>query len=137
MEILQRKMPKSCLNPNMCVLCKAASEDINHLFLTCGVSRILWDRIYSYIGLGFNIWNIKTLYESFSKLAQSNRRNIIFLNVGVVVLWSMWKERNNKIFNNTEKSMTNIWEEINNMIGLWSSRNKVFKDCSFVGLTFL
>jgi hypothetical protein len=41
-DILQQK---GWEGPSLCILCKRSSEDINHLFLECTFTKLVWERI--------------------------------------------------------------------------------------------
>ena len=53
-DYLQKKLPNSCLSPNMCVLCNSNNEDMNHIILNCKTAVTLWDKLIL-ANLGFPI----------------------------------------------------------------------------------
>jgi len=51
--------------------------------------------------------------DSSSTLAAGSR------SLAILVTWSIWKERNARVFNNTEKTVARLVEEIKDEARLW------------------
>lgn len=85
LDVLQKRLPRTCLNPSMCYLCKMDSEGMNHLFTSCQTAKKLWDRLNSYIGGTYDTVNIKSICLTLSKLKQTTRKNIIIFNTLVLM----------------------------------------------------
>lgn len=105
---LQKRLPNTYLHPNRCVLCKSIVEDMNHIFISCHFTKSLSVRLFSQVGRHLDTNNTNSLCLFHDLMKQTNRKNIICLNAGVVLLWSVWVERNNRIFKSVEKSLVNI-----------------------------
>lgn len=91
-----------------CRLCKAAIEDLEHIFFHCPVAATTFFgypigcRTEKYIGLSSKqiiaSWlNEKGNYEAFK--------------MGSCVMWAFWKNRNIKVFNNKDQPIHSIIKE--------------------------
>lgn len=115
MENLQRKLPNFKLNPKWCILCQKHSENMDHLFLRCNTASTIWSKVASKIG-----WhNSHSLIYSLCKEMLST--------LIVATLWTLWNERNRRIFSNADKSNTGIWENICTLTGLWTHKAQILK----------
>lgn len=119
LENLQKKMSNVCLNPNCCILYKANIGNRDHVFIHCNQAKELWGRFQAQTRQVIAGNNVKSFCLSLCQLNQISRKNVIFFNLGVVILWSLWLERNNRIFNNSNKSMLNLWEDSCYLRGFW------------------
>ena len=45
MEVLRRRPPKTCLNPNWCVMCHSHCERSDHLLVNCRATNFIWDTL--------------------------------------------------------------------------------------------
>lgn len=50
-DVLQRKIPTSCLLPSICCLCYADGDSLNHLFFGCSFSMACWFKLFSIFNL--------------------------------------------------------------------------------------
>ena len=134
MEVLQRRQPKTCINPNRCVMCHSHYETSDHLFVNCRATNFLWDTLRAQTGYQHSFNNLKSVALSLLHHNFSTRRNIIITKATVAVLWSIWTERNRRIFVIKQNSLLNLWEDCCNYIDLWGSRHHLFKDYSSISL---
>ena len=97
-----------CLNPNRCILCCASSEDVDHLLLDCKITKALWKKMSDVLEDLVNISNFALLGKNVSKLKQTSRRNVIKFSAIADLLWTVWIERNNRIFMEKSNSIVNL-----------------------------
>ncbi|KAL4182941.1 hypothetical protein AMTRI_Chr11g95660 [Amborella trichopoda] len=95
--------------PNVCLFCKNAEETIVHLFLRCPFTKRIWDWLSS-----ISCWLIARP-EGISELMQQIwTPPFSSLGIGlwrIVVpagLWSMWKERNLRMFEGHTKDLSSL-----------------------------
>uniref|UniRef100_A0A0E0DQW0 Reverse transcriptase zinc-binding domain-containing protein n=1 Tax=Oryza meridionalis TaxID=40149 RepID=A0A0E0DQW0_9ORYZ len=98
-------------HPDRCVLCDQHEETIDHILVACPESRQLWWVVLSSIGLpqclplnedSFYLW----LCNSRLKVGAASRRG--FDTIATLTAWTIWKERNNRVFNSQQRP----WSEI-------------------------
>lgn len=130
MDIIERRNPNICLSPNQCISCKSSDEDLNHLFIHCPKAQSLWNKLFLVTGLNLTISNAKDLCLSLCGIQGSNVKNIISFNATVATLWTIWTDRNNQIFMKKSLSFENLWENIDNLTSIWSSKNILLKNYS-------
>ena len=90
-------------------MCKCNSESVNHLFLHCPVASELWDMVFglfevnwvmplSVVGL-FACWQ-----GHFGRLCNG----VVWKVVPPCLMWCIWKERNNRCFEDSERAMPDL-----------------------------
>ncbi|KAL6345662.1 hypothetical protein AAG906_017398 [Vitis piasezkii] len=94
---LQLRRPYKALCPQWCILCKGNGESIDHLFLHCPVTIGLW---HSKI-----LWQIACL----------------------TLIWMVWQERNNRIFEDKGRTEEVVWDLIRFYSSLWASCTEAFR----------
>lgn len=60
------------------------------------------------------------------QLKMSSKAHIIRSNIMAVVLWSIWLERNRRIFQEVDRNQNYLWNEILSLAALWSSKFPFF-----------
>lgn len=89
-------------NQGPCSLCSQSSETIEHLFFDCVYSKEVWFRILRRSGLQqlapTGSVRLPEWWLPNRKLIQRDTRKG-FDSLVILVLWSIWKERNNRVFN--------------------------------------
>jgi hypothetical protein len=98
-------------NP-VCCLCNSALETVTHLGKDCPFSRDVWDKIFIWGNCSFLRGNqtSESLYGWWRNIRglcnrQSRRK---FDGLLIYFLWSLWLERNNRIFRNQQKNADQI-----------------------------
>ena len=105
---------------DVCILCKASTESGPHLLLHCQFSWILWS-------WWCNIWSISWVCPSSIQLAleqwflpsKSEISRKLWLAGFMVIVWSIWKERNARIFTNKSCSINEIKDLILLRLSWW------------------
>ena len=108
-----------------CVLCGKEKETITHLFLHCEFASCIWQSFFKKCGISW------CLPRALSELMEAWRSGP-FKGVGLIlwrlipfsILWSIWKERNNRIFNGKSKDREDIVFMIVLKIAKWASIKK-------------
>jgi hypothetical protein len=78
--------------PLECEMCKEI-ETIKHLMLEYVVSRMLWDDVLTIFDISV------TNFESIASKWLCNKKFLHFNLVSSAVLWTLWINRNNIVFN--------------------------------------
>lgn len=92
-----------------CVLCESSTEDVSHLFLFCPFASDIWSWWWC-------LWNIswvwpKSLEQALIQWVYPKKGKFfkqIWLASFQVIIWSVWRERNERIFNNKSSSPLEI-----------------------------
>ncbi|XP_016177702.1 uncharacterized protein LOC107619990 [Arachis ipaensis] len=88
---------------NICVLCKKDIECVHHLFMFCEFTWQVW---CVWLRCFHRDWavprSIKGLFESWNGTTSRKEEQKRWLAGFFAVIWNVWLERNNRIFNNQE-----------------------------------
>ena len=123
-----RRLYKS-LCPQWCILCKGNGESIDHLFLHCPVTIGLWHKLFNLAGL---VWVPPRSIEdmmviAFKGLGNSLRGKILWPIACLTLLWMVWQERNNKIFEDKGRTEEMLWDLFLFYSSLWASCTVAFR----------
>jgi hypothetical protein len=93
---------------NRCCLCKSDRETINHLLLHCEIAHSLWVSIFSRFGLS---WVMPSKVAGFFASWWSGGRSrsiVIWKMVPICIVWCLWLEKNERCFENYERSLEEL-----------------------------
>jgi hypothetical protein len=93
---------------NRCCLCKLNRESVDHLFLHCEDGSALWNAIFSCFGLSWVMPNSVAGLFACWWLGACFRSAIVWKTVPLCLLWSLWRERNDRNFNDQERTLEEL-----------------------------
>jgi hypothetical protein len=95
-------------------------ETSQHLFLSCGFHCSLWQVVRSWLGVsGPDPHSISEQFYQFIHSADGLRSRRSFLQlVWLLCVWTIWNDRNNRLFNNVEKFIDHLLEKVKHT-SLW------------------
>jgi len=104
-----------------CVSRCGSMESSNHLFLQCNFFGFVWHLIYRW--LGFSAAVPFYVPDYFNQLSYSGgiakvRRSILQV-IWFAMVWKIWKERNNRLFNVKECSVIQVVDKIKSLAFTW------------------
>lgn len=116
---------------NACPLCLSATESVSHLLLHCKFSYQIWIHFFQLLGV------LSCLPHSCGKLfnedvvvsGTSFRRSLWWVTSWSIV-WSIWLERNNRIFHGKERYVTFILDIIKIRAAWWLVGSPTFRGVS-------
>jgi len=83
----------------MCPLCNQEEETINHLFVECKVAYKVWLMVSKWVGVQVVYSNDMKQHLLQFVMPQFNaKRNCVWKEVWVAVVWSIWNQRNGVVF---------------------------------------
>ncbi|XP_058756815.1 uncharacterized protein LOC131630038 [Vicia villosa] len=106
-----------------CVICGSGFENNNHLYFQCPKSIVCWEKV----GLWHTIQQLVSnggdfVSFVFSFLQASNHENKAVLST---IMWSIWKSRNNALWNQIEESPDNICMRCSHLLLRWRDAHQV------------
>ncbi|PON63823.1 hypothetical protein TorRG33x02_275330, partial [Trema orientale] len=60
--------------------------------------------------------------------SQKGRRKKLWNVTVIAILWALWMERNNRIFDDDRGNLESIWDRIKHLVALWVYKNNSFKE---------
>ncbi|MCH81376.1 ribonuclease H protein [Trifolium medium] len=100
--------------PVNCAMCSEENEDSNHVLFRCPKSIQSWQQagLWMHMSAGFNDSkeNLLSILERLCK----NQQELFS-----VMMWSIWKCRNNQVWNNISDSAQTVYERANHLITSW------------------
>ncbi|XP_073360650.1 uncharacterized protein [Aegilops tauschii subsp. strangulata] len=119
-----RLMARQWPNCYFCPLCMRSLETNVHLFQECPWARRLWARGADRFQLPSchpDNWNIRTdttewLLGLTTNVAQAKKARSISL----LIAWTIWAERNNRIFIGQERSVERALDSVGDEITTWT-----------------
>jgi hypothetical protein len=93
---------------NRCWLCESDEESVDHLLFHCGVVYALWNVIFSRFGL---CWvmpdSVRELLACWWTGGRT-RSAVVWKMIHLCLMWCIWRERNDRCFEDTARSFEEI-----------------------------
>jgi len=104
-----------------------ASETTAYLFLTCDIFNDLWSKVWHWLGISsVPSADLRYYFLQFTKMAGMPRCFHLFLSViWFAAVWVIWKERNNRVFQNMATTPSNLIEKVKLNSFLWLRSKQV------------
>jgi len=115
-----------------CVMCGHKEETTTHLFLHCDAAWLFWHLVFDWLGV--NLMTPQNLYVHFacwSDEANPRRLKKAFWLIWHAVIWTMWKERNARIFQNQFKHVDELVDEVKALSWCWALNRLRIASCLF------
>ncbi|XP_031281863.1 uncharacterized protein LOC116140357 [Pistacia vera] len=102
---------------NRCCFCNHGQETIDHLFFACPYTQRIWNRILELSSLGYvtRSWN-----DYVEHITSRWRKNKLKYSIGKLSLgaaiYSIWRERNSRIFGGECKDAHTLYNSIKNVV---------------------
>ena len=116
-----RLQDKGVQCPMSCVICNDPAENLDHICFLCPFSMQVWQRI--------GLWN--SIQQAYSNV--SSAEDVIFELMRrlspelsqrlAVILWSLWKHRNLKLWQNESETCAQVIDRAVHLLDDWSEAN--------------
>jgi hypothetical protein len=104
----------------VCPLCNDAVETESHLFLHCRVSAKLWYDIIWWIDNSLMLsWNVKDSFPLLVGCGVGKMGKKGLMIIWHALVWTIWKTRNNRIFNNGAVDNEEMLETVKRLSWQW------------------
>ena len=110
-------------------------KTINHLFFHCSIFGSVWNYILQWIGITMVLpFSVSDHFNHFGFGGGGPRvRHSIIYVIWFATVWEIWKERNNRIFNDKQCSILRMVDKIKLLTFLWLKE----KLCNFPSITMV
>jgi hypothetical protein len=115
-----------------CVFGCGSPETANHLFLGCAAADSLWSQVWLWLGISFvSHADIFHHYTQFVNLPGLHSSTLMFFRIiWFTSVWVIWKERNDRVFNNMASTPSTLIEKVKFTSFSWlKSKQATFLYC--------
>ncbi|RHN59920.1 putative reverse transcriptase zinc-binding domain-containing protein [Medicago truncatula] len=108
------------IDDQFCVGCGEV-ETSSHLFLHCNLFGAIWNYIFRWIGVSSVLpGDVISLFNQFNFFGgAANSRKALLQVIWFASVWEIWKERNNRVFNDKNCSIPQLVDKIKSLTFLW------------------
>jgi len=114
-------------NDTTCVDGCASTESTTHLFLHCNFLGDLWSNVFNWLGISsVPVGELQRHFTRFTKMAgMPFFSHLFFKIIWFTTVWVIWKERNNRIFQNMISTLFTLIEKVKLNSFLWLKSKQV------------
>lgn len=114
-----------------CVLCRSGEESLNHIMLHYPFTWKVWSSIIKWWGVKWVIpGTVERLFQWWNGWKFKKGEMQIWKAIPLAVLWSVWKHRNDVIFNKVQPNMEELYELIKVRVAIWMKSTLMGRDYS-------
>ncbi|KAG7965770.1 hypothetical protein I3843_08G016900 [Carya illinoinensis] len=104
-----------------CCMRKKSGETVDHLLLHCEFARDTWNYFFSRMGLAWTMpVRVSELLASWRGISGTTQIVAIWKMVPICILWCIWSERNNRHFEDRERSVEEFRGFLWKTLFLWA-----------------
>ncbi|XP_071709315.1 uncharacterized protein [Rutidosis leptorrhynchoides] len=82
-----------------CPLCDDDLESVEHSLIFCSHALDVWDRVFKWCNVGqFSNFSLDEIFKGYSTASMSNSGKKVWQAIGWVCAFSIWRNRNKKVF---------------------------------------
>ncbi|MFS7972209.1 putative reverse transcriptase zinc-binding domain-containing protein [Helianthus anomalus] len=114
------------IEDDICPQCKLEVESVDHLFTSCGVSSVIWQKIQAWCKTSnLYVFSFQDILEVHKWVGLDGQRKEAFHGIAILTCWSIWKARNNLVFSGKPFRITEVFSEIRSLgYVLYKNRSK-------------
>ncbi|XP_021971852.1 uncharacterized protein LOC110867012 [Helianthus annuus] len=103
-----------------CVFCGDYVESSEHLFVACQFSQTVWQNVALWCNIPPIVaFELKDLLDLHDFSPGSRKRKKAIQVIIQIVIWCIWKTRNEVIFNSIQPNVVKVLEEVKSLGYLW------------------
>lgn len=96
-----------------CKLCDAEDESVQHLFFKCAYAAVVWQEIHDKRNLNYHVLPFcEEVRKAKMKAHGKSRQVMLYVMLFTKIIYFVWLQRNNKIFNDVLVPPQVLVEEI-------------------------
>ena len=127
-DILRRGLTSDNIS-DTCCHCRRERESIDHLFIQCHVASFIWVYFLNVSGVSWCLpRSLPILFEAWKGTLLVGIGRILWKIIPLSILWSIWNERNYRIFNRKGSTMEDLLSAVLLRITKWACVRKDFVD---------
>ena len=116
-ELIKRGV---ALSSSVCGTCGVAEESVDHLLRHCSWAKEVWSSVQLWCDIDLsNVGSIEGLLNTAHEFLKSPIQLKVTNAVILTTLWTIWKARNARVFNNIETPPAKVLEDIKTSSFLW------------------
>lgn len=100
-----------------CVLCGRMDESAIHLFLHCEVAASLWTMVMNWVNLNFISPPFLSTHLDCWFSVKKEKKGLLL--IWHATIWSIWLERNDRIFKGVNKEVGELFEVVKALSWCW------------------
>ena len=118
---------------NSCPWCNEGLDEANHCLIGCNFSTEVLKKIMDWCSIDQGPFSdIKSVVSFAANWGNCPKKRKIFLSIIYGFLWTMWKARNNKIFNKVCGSKSVLVDNVISLVFSWMKHRGNFKNCNWL-----
>lgn len=108
----------------LCAFCSNAVESVSHVLLHCPRLWRVWSALVSWWDMCWVVpCSIEALLQWWAGVKLKKKERKIWNLVPLVMLWSVWKLRNDKVFNGGHPNFADLVDTVKSRIAFWAKSN--------------
>lgn len=102
-------------------------ETVTHVLMCCPFSWRVWPNVIKWWGISWvQPGSVPSLLQWWAGYRCNKRVKMLWKIIPLAVLWSLWKQRNESLFNDTQADLEKLCELIKIQIALWFRASSPF-----------
>ncbi|XP_035836174.1 uncharacterized protein LOC110935680 [Helianthus annuus] len=103
-----------------CLLCEEYDETSDHLFVACQFTQSIWLIVAQWCRSQPTFaFSLKDILEAHNAVHGSKKKKLVLNAIAQVVIWCVWRMRNEVLFGQASPSVSKVVEEVKSMAFLW------------------
>ncbi|KAF5762723.1 hypothetical protein HanXRQr2_Chr15g0672181 [Helianthus annuus] len=104
----------------MCLLCGEYEETSEHLFVGCHFAQTVWLVIEQWCKIpSMFAFSLRDILDHHNMIHGCKKKKKVFNAIAQVVLWSIWRMRNEVLYGRGSPNISKVIEEAKNMAYHW------------------